>query len=376
MSLDPLRVAIVGSGLGGLCLAQALKKQSSITFEIFERDPRFDSRTQGYRLRIDAGGQDALARCLSPALYDRFRDTCALTTTRGRFLDPHLRAVPGRPAVSWRSDGVDRCADRRLLREILASDLTERVQFGRETCGFELDDRGAPRLVFRDGSSSARFDVVVGADGVGSAIRAQRLPHAVPVDSGAVCVFGKTDLSAATRGRLGDLLVEGTTVVFADGFAVVIDAMHFRRSYGIDDYVYWAFIGPRERLGADGRELRRAIEALTSGWAPELVALFALAPDDAFASTAVRHGPAVVDWEPNRVTLLGDAIHVMSPAGGLGANTALADAEALARWLVEVATGPRPVLDAVRAYELDMRARARVALRASEEAASRLFARD
>lgn len=401
MALNTPRIAIVGSGLGGLCLAQGLHR-AGVPFEIYEKDPRVDSRTQGYRLRIDADGQRALSSCLSPALEGLFRRTCALTSTRGRFLDPQLREVNGRPSATWQpsvadddSDG-DRSVDRRILREILMCGIADRIHFGMGVRGFELAADGAVRLDFDDSSSSMVFDVVVGADGVNSVIRAQRLPRAMPVDTGALCFFGKTALSIATREQVADELLDGTSVIFADGFAVVIDAMRFGGSAAamatqecrdwhlsdVEDYLYWAFIGPRGRLGVypgvngvDRTVIRCAIEDVTRDWAPELRAPFGLMKEDTLASTIVRSAPVMDAWEPSGVTLLGDAIHVMSPAGGLGANTALVDAAELTRHLVAVSAGRQPVVDAVYAYESDMRLRARGALRRSEEGALRLFAR-
>ncbi|MCG0583493.1 NAD(P)-binding protein, partial [Burkholderia cenocepacia] len=58
--MHDIHVAIVGAGLGGLALAQALK-QAGIAFDVYERDAAIDSRRQGYRIRIDATGQRALA---------------------------------------------------------------------------------------------------------------------------------------------------------------------------------------------------------------------------------------------------------------------------------------------------------------------------
>jgi 2-polyprenyl-6-methoxyphenol hydroxylase-like FAD-dependent oxidoreductase len=54
------------------------------------------------------------------------------------------------------------------------------------------------------------------------------------------------------------------------------------------------------------------------------------------------------------VTVLGDAIHCMSPFMGLGAGTALRDARLLATRLIEVSRGERELLDAVGAYEREM----------------------
>nr|WP_227026022.1 FAD-dependent monooxygenase [Streptomyces fodineus] len=58
-------------------------------------------------------------------------------------------------------------------------------------------------------------------------------------------------------------------------------------------------------------------------------------------------------WETTAVTLLGDAIHVMSPAIGVGASTALRDARVLTDRLLQAAGG-RPLAEALHAYEEEM----------------------
>jgi salicylate hydroxylase len=55
------------------------------------------------------------------------------------------------------------------------------------------------------------------------------------------------------------------------------------------------------------------------------------------------------------VTLLGDAIHNMTPMAGIGANTALRDADLLRRQLVFVANGEIELLPALHDYEEQMR---------------------
>ncbi|TDD13375.1 FAD-dependent oxidoreductase [Nonomuraea diastatica] len=63
----------------------------------------------------------------------------------------------------------------------------------------------------------------------------------------------------------------------------------------------------------------------------------------------------VAAWQPGPVTLLGDAIHAMPPNRGSGANTALQDAERLCARLIDADRGELSLLEAVGAYEEDMR---------------------
>ncbi|MGO4711275.1 FAD-dependent oxidoreductase [Bradyrhizobium sp. 2TAF24] len=190
--------------------------------------------------------------------------------------------------------------------------------------------------------------------------------------------------------RVEPQLRRGTSVVFASGFALVVDAMRFRpqaalgRRYPLtpmEDYLYWAFVGPRVCFGFDervdplpgGPALGAIVACITCDWHPALRALFEAVDRATLAVMPIRQAATPTPWTPAPVTFLGDAVHVMSPAGGFGANTALTDAASLAAWLAEAATGQLSPLAAVAAYEQDMLRRAATALEFSRQGAQRLF---
>lgn len=395
------RVAVIGAGLGGLCLAQGLRR-AGITVDVYERDTAPDSRDQGYRIRINDGGQRALAQCLPENLYRLFSDTCARSGTGGQFCDPQLAPVAGRPAETWRPSVVDTAAaveergdlsaNRQTLREILLCGLQDRVHFGKSFRRFDLRSDGKVSVAFDDGSS-VQSDIVVAADGVGSPVRAQRWPHARAADTGSVCIYGTTLLLPEIRPLIAPSLLTGTSVIFADGFALIVDAMRFRQSpftagwlrdcslSPVDDYLYWAFIGPRDCFGFDesgdlppaGPALHSIVACRTYDWHPGLRAMFEHGRRSSLAMLPVRSVVLQAAWIPTPVTILGDAAHAMSPAGGLGANTALDDAARLAKRLGEAAAGDLSPLAAIAAYEHDMRLRASDAIRLSQQGAARLF---
>lgn len=65
----------------------------------------------------------------------------------------------------------------------------------------------------------------------------------------------------------------------------------------------------------------------------------------------IRTSVAVKQWETTNITLLGDAIHSMTPFRGIGANIALRDAQLLARNLIAASRGEVALLDGIRDYE-------------------------
>jgi 2-polyprenyl-6-methoxyphenol hydroxylase-like FAD-dependent oxidoreductase len=93
----------------------------------------------------------------------------------------------------------------------------------------------------------------------------------------------------------------------------------------------------------------------TAGWAPALRELIDGSDPTTVNAIQVRSARPVDPWPTGRVTLLGDAIHNMTPMAGIGANTALRDADLLRSRLMAVASGERELIPALHEYEEQMR---------------------
>jgi 2-polyprenyl-6-methoxyphenol hydroxylase-like FAD-dependent oxidoreductase len=116
-----------------------------------------------------------------------------------------------------------------------------------------------------------------------------------------------------------------------------------------------------------GAELIELVLEHTRGWHPNLRRLFALSDPSATFPLAIRTSLPVEPWSTGPVTLLGDAIHTMTPGRGVGANTALLDALLLSHQLESVRDGRASQHDAVAAYEQAMRQYGAEAVQASLE---------
>lgn len=394
-----MHIVIIGAGLGGLCLAQGLRRRG-VSFDVYERDAAPDSRPQGFRIKIDQTGQQALEACLPPALNTLFRETCAIPVNGVNLIGPGLEPVSERWVASWQRAGGDDApmgrvedvnADRLAMRRVLLSGIEAHVHFGRAFAGYERgsssSNGGALRARFEDGSV-VECDVLVAADGVNSTVRAMRLSDVVPLDTGSTCIYGKTLFAADTASRIAPLFHAKTSVAFGDRLAVIVDPMRFRprsSAVPVGDYLYWAMIGPNDRLNSDDDDAaallssdpRHRAHAIVlsraADWHPGFRALFELAAPSDVAMLPIRTMTAPPTWQTDGVTVLGDAIHVMSPAGGLGANTALHDAATLAQKLGEASVHRTPVLAAVAEYEAAMREYAREAIQQSNDGAKLLF---
>jgi len=387
--METLRVAVAGGGLGGLCLAQGLLRAGA-DVTVYERDDSLASRRQGYRLHVDARAGLALQACLPPESLALFQATCGQASLCLTVVSERLRVLHEQVAAGTRPDPyapatLSTSVNRLTFREVLASGLDGRIAFGRELTGYEAGSGGV-RLRFADGRS-ADADVLVGADGVNSAVRRQYLPDAEPADSGGWCIYGKTPLSPDTT--LPKVVGDGFTAVVGGRIGMALGAVRFReppQAFGLtpaQDYLMWALAGDRRAFGVPDEQLAaldpgglHALSAeLIRTWHPALRALHAQADIDETFGVRVRTSPSVPAWPPSRVTVLGDAIHAMSPARGSGANTALKDAALLSRLLGTAAADGSDVVAAIGDYEQQVREYGYAAVAASRQAEAETGAR-
>ncbi len=110
---------------------------------------------------------------------------------------------------------------------------------------------------------------------------------------------------------------------------------------------------------SSAEELHRFMVAAIQHWHPAATQFIRDADVEATFRITLRAVPSVPDWPAGRITFLGDAVHAMTPAGGEGANTAMADAASL------VSAFKQNGIDGIATYESEMRQRARMALERS-----------
>lgn len=379
--MTALRVLIAGGGIGGLCLAQGLRR-AGVEVAVYERAATAAAFREGYRLHISPEGSRALAACLPAELFQAVQATSGRPPRAMSFVTEHLAELLSADVLPDDAEpdpiAAHRSVNRHTLRRILLDGLDDVVRFAKECVGYER--RGDTVTAhFADGSS-AEGDVLVGAEGGRSAVRAELLPHAGRVETGMISVGGLLPLTAETRRLLPPQLLRGPAGVLAPhGFsmfvatheAVIPDAYRHLAPPDARDTVVWGFTGPEYGLPTDGRsgeELRELVLSRTRGWDPRLRALVELAEADSLNAITIRTAVPVRAWPAGNVTVLGDAIHSMPPSLGVGANIALRDAEVLAGKLSAVACGELPLVRAVGAYEEEMRGYGFAAVRASNRA--------
>ncbi|MEV0969924.1 FAD-dependent oxidoreductase [Microtetraspora glauca] len=381
-----MHVVIIGGGVGGLCLAQGLKR-SGVSVAVYERDASPHIRDQGWRISLKEAGSGALRDCLPAALFDLCVATAIRPATRMAFTDHRLTPKFAKPIPPQPGDvffGVNRLT----LREILLTGLDDVRHFDRTFVSYDHTGDGRVRAHFADGTT-AIADLLVGADGTGSAVRHSLVPGAV-IDGIGGFVYGRTPITPDLLDTVPEVLVDSFNRVTAPGGAAMsvatcrarlspstAAAAHApqARLTDIPDYFAWTVSGgegwppagggsPHDRShhggsrGGDFRDMdasalhRLALDTI-GGFHPSARRIVEHADVPATFPVRLRSARPVPRWETTNVTLLGDAIHTMSPGRGEGANVALRDAALLRRAITEAAAGA-PLDETIRGYETEM----------------------
>jgi 2-polyprenyl-6-methoxyphenol hydroxylase-like FAD-dependent oxidoreductase len=339
----PRRAIVIGGGIAGPATALFLARAGiePVIFEAYARTDDvgggFQIAPNGLRVLAELGLADALLAEGHACADMAFRNH------RGRLIGVV------RTAQSGRAVNVMRAVVHRVLRDEVERRGLE-VRYEKRLVGISED--GAKVIAtFEDGTTEVG-DFVVGADGVHSRVRACILPeHAAPRDTGMISIGGfcSADLTPPSDPDDADRL----TFVVGPRFQFGYSKMNAQR---------WGWWCHAHAADADERAalttmpfsaLRERMLERYDGWSAPVQDL--IASTEGWLRTPIHDVPSLPTWRRGRVTLLGDAAHAMSPAGGQGASLALEDAMLLGRLAADRSLG---IEDTMARFESIRRRRA------------------
>lgn len=316
-----MRAIVVGAGLGGLAAAVALRRAGHDVTVLEQAD---ELRETGAGISVTPNGIIALDAL---GLGGPVRERAAPPGEEGT-RDRHGRLLLAveRAELRRRTGAPMSIVPRQWLHELLAEAA------GPVRTGVRVEHAGLDGSVPGFGTA----DVVVAADGVGSALRAALFPaHPGVVGTGEWAARGIVAAPPGVPLVAGELLDRRT----GDRFGCQPMAA---------DGVYW-YSTWRAAAPADPAERHRWLRDRRADWHPCASALVAATPaQDVHVDEVVRLARPLPALVRGRVAFLGDAGHAMTPDLGQGANQAFEDAAVLGAVL---ATG------GLAAYERHRRAR-------------------
>lgn len=339
------RVAIIGGGIGGVALGVACLHRG-IPFTLYERDTGFAARSQGYGLTLQQASKAVEGLGIFGFEKGVISKRHVVHATDGKILGEWGIEKWGRPGEKAMPKRINVHIARQELRLALLKQLGESdaLKWGHQFLDFETVEGGGVDLRFEvEGEvKRERADLVVGADGIRSAVRGQLIGDEVtPLRYlGCIVILGICPL-ANLEGLENDLLDSQTVFQTANGNERI-----YMMPYSQDTMMWqMSFLMPEEEakeLSAKGAGALKEEACRRAPWHDPIPQIIAATLEEQVSGYPVYDrellGPELLEKEGG-VTLIGDAAHPMSPFKGQGANQALLDALSLARGIVK---GCRP----------------------------------
>jgi len=327
-----MRIGIIGAGIGGLATALSLEAAGFRDITVYERTDRIRGLGVGLNLL-----PHAIRELTELGLRDRVEALGVAPETlvyMNRF-GQHIWSEPRGLAAGyrWPQLSVHRGRLQLALRDTVVERLGDVIRLGHRLVGVQSGGDGSETVRFAtgDGETTAAYDLVIGADGIHSALRALRYPaEGAPPWSGLTLWRGVAE---------APVLVDGRTMIMAgDGeqkfVAYPLGAPENGRQR-LNFIAEQRGTGPFQSV-KDRADWNRAVDPgpiaeLFADWRFEGLDVPAIiANAEEILEYPMVDRDALPQWTFGRTTLVGDAAHAMYPNGSNGGSQAILDARTLA----------------------------------------------
>jgi salicylate hydroxylase len=320
--MNPSSIAIVGGGIGGAAAALSLLK-AGFDVHVFEQARELREVGAGVQISPNAsrvlhglGLAGALAGLgVKPAAWHQRRWDDGRTLLRTPLAGAMEEAFGSPHYQMHRAD---------VLNTLIEAVPPERLHAGHALAGFR--EEGEQVVAQFDNGAEARADVLVGADGIHSAVRGRLFGSERPHFTGCACYRG-----LVPAGRVAHLEIPVESQVWMG------PGKHFVHYY-VRNRELLNFVAVIEQdtwtreSWTDSGDVADA-RAAFDGWHPQIRGILE-AVEETFI-WALFDRPPMERWSVGRVTLLGDACHAMLPFMAQGAAQAIEDGATLAACLAE-----------------------------------------
>ncbi|KAI0032980.1 hypothetical protein K488DRAFT_48676, partial [Vararia minispora EC-137] len=337
-----------GGGIGGLVLARALSQHAHLRISVYEANAEFAGMGTGigifrrtWKILHELGLGEAMIALCGPANNER--GPCALISKSDQ--------PEGKTFVEIHApEGGMKAAHRAEFHDTLIHSLKEceniSLRTSKRLVRYQERD-GSVNLHFSDGTLS-QCDVLVGADGLRSAVRATMVDILSKSTSHADLAFYRGAVWSGFlvyRAVVPRERVEKENVnhrVFHAPLLVggqEVTAFPISRGTAINVSVYvFDPVGAAARAPYPGRTIEEVtvsdvIGSFGSDWEPEVIQLLSCLQGLEIRRWAVSEVEELPTYSHGRVMLLGDAAHGMTPNLGMGAGQAIEDAYVLSQLL-------------------------------------------
>lgn len=331
------QVAIIGGGIAGVSLAVACLHRG-IPFTLYERDRSFDTRSQGYGLTLQQGSKALVGLGILSLEAGITSTRHAVHTTEGKIIGEWGIRKWGRSDKKAAPKRQNIHIARQSLRLALLEQLGEHssVKWDHQLLNFKESKNEGVTLKFKvkNEIKSATADLVVGADGIRSAMRKLLIGDDITPLRYLDCIVILGICPLKNLKNIESSLLDSATVFQTANGNERIYMMPYD-----SDTVMWQLSFPMpekeaKELSLKGTKALKEEASRRTQWHDPIPQILAATHDAQISGYPVYDRALLTSKlleKGTKVTLIGDAAHPMSPFKGQGANQALLDALALAR---------------------------------------------